>query len=639
MCGISGFISATRQDTLAVVATMSHALRHRGPDQEGQWQNDARTVAFGHTRLSIIDLSELGRQPMCDPESGVTLAFNGEIYNYRELRRELAQLGHSFRSQSDSEVLLRGYIEWGNDVVAKLRGMFTFGIWDPRLQEVLIVRDRLGIKPLYWAATGDGFLFASEIRALLSTGLVKRHLDPAGLASYLWHGFVPGPHTIISDVQRLDPATLMRIDTTGRILEERRYWQLESCDEKLPADEARANSKSHLERALAEHLVSDVPLGVFLSGGVDSSVVAAIAQRQSDRPITTYNIRFDEEAYDESVYARQIAAQIGSDHRELTLTESTFQLQLDDALASLDQPTFDAINTYFVSRAVREAGITVALAGTGGDELFGGYQSFTDLPKASRFTRAMAGLPASLNGLTGDLLDAVVNRDAGEVRPQVRWGKIKDLVAARGDLLPLYQVSYALFSRDFLHTLCLKPPSACAWGLLDNTFKNVSQSIDNKENILENISRLELGSFLGERLLPDTDAASMAVALEARVPLLDHAFVESLQKVSPDLRYEPVGRKQLLRSFVEDQIDTSVFDRPKAGFELPMEVWSKNTLAPDMEAVFQDINLLHAIGLNAEAVGRLWRAFRAGSPGLYWSRLWGLYVLLHWCRKHGVFLR
>jgi asparagine synthase (glutamine-hydrolysing) len=363
-----------------------------------------------------------------------------------------------------------------------------------------------------------------------------------------------------------------------------------------------------------------------LSGGVDSSAIAALAQRASESPVTTFNIRFEEAAYDESAHAKKIASALGTAHREVTLTESMFGAQLDDALDSIDQPTFDAINTYFVSRAVREDGLTVALAGTGGDELFGGYASFVDLPRARAVTGRLPMMPAPLRRR----LARIASRwsSESEIPPQERWGKLADVLDARGDMVALYQSSYALFSRDLGRQLSLEHGER-EWGLDPTRAAELRAEIDGEPD-LSAISRLELASFLGERLLRDTDAASMAVSLEVRVPLIDHVVVEALARVPEDRRYRPLRKKMLLRQL--GGLDPSLFDRPKAGFELPLDRWCKRTLGPRLRETFSDVAHISRVGLDASAVGRVWRSFEAGE--VYWSRVWSLYVLLTWCRKH-----
>lgn len=637
MCGIAGVLGPVDDFSVTCTEKMSKAQRHRGPDQEGLWRSDGNVgVVFGHQRLAIIDLSEAGRQPMVDDASGVALIFNGECYNFLELRAELQESGYRFNTATDTEVVLYAYLHWGRDAWQHLRGMFALAVWDPREGELLLARDRLGIKPLYYTEQNGRLFFASELRSLLASEAIPRKLDPQSLESYLWHGFVPGPGTLVRDVKLLPAGHVLHAAPDGQPRMQA-YWQYPKMESAAADSSSIDIASSRLEEAVAQHLVSDVPLGIFLSGGVDSSVMAAMAQRNAKQPVTTFNVRFEEARYDESEHARKVAESLGTDHREVLLTESYFADHLDAALEGIDQPTFDALNTYFVSRAVKEAGLTVALAGTGGDELFGGYSSFKDIPHARGPAMLAGRLPDRLLRFAGRLASNLVVGKAASVQPQTRWGKFADAMNTRGDLLAMYQVSYGLFSRDFLNALLLGGNSEMQWGLTPEVHAELARRIEG-ESELAAISSLEVFSFLGERLLRDTDAASMAVSLEVRVPLLDHKFVEALVNLPEEQRFHPLGKKQLLRKMVANQLDPALFERNKAGFELPMAVWCKRLLADRLRNNFQDINLAHSIGLNGESTARLWRAFEHGGTGIYWSRVWSIYVLMTWCRRNGVYL-
>lgn len=636
MCGVAGIVGSPTDGVVDAVECMLTAMLHRGPDQGGVWTSADRHAVLGHRRLSIIDLSEAGRQPMIDERSGTVMVYNGECYNYLQLRRELEALGRRFGSQSDSEVVLAAYAEWGDAAFARLRGMFAIAIWSPGAATLTLVRDRVGIKPLYWMDYGGAIAFASEVRALLRLPGFAPRLDPAGLRSYLWHGFVVGPGTLVAGVRALEAGTLLKVAADGRVVERRRYAPQRAHVARLDAQQAEAQLAAELDTTVQAHMVADVPLGIFLSGGVDSSVISAVAQRNSSRPVVTFNIRFEEARYDESPYAREVARRLGTDHREILLTERMFDEHLDAAIGCVDQPTFDALNTFFVSRAVRDAGLTVALAGTGGDELFGGYASFVDLPRVRPLARALGVLPPrALNGI-GRATARLLMGPGSEVRPQARWGKFADVLATRGDLVALYQTSYAIFSREMQRALTLSPAEAEPWGLAADRQTALAERIAGL-GALEAIAELELASFVGERLLRDTDFASMAVSLEVRVPLLDHGFIDAARALPEAARFQPLRRKDALKRIVAKQLPPELFDRPKAGFELPLGQWCRSRLAGRLERNFQDINLAHAIGLNAETVGRLWRAFRAGDTSVYWSRIWGLYVLMNWCRRHGVY--
>jgi asparagine synthase (glutamine-hydrolysing) len=654
MCGIAGAIGRVGAAELRAVRAINAAQAHRGPDGEGLWASQPAQVdptddspagvVLGHRRLAVLDPRPLGRQPMEDAGSGCVLSYNGEIYNFRELRRELEGQGQRFASGTDTEVLLKGYATWGAGVVDRLRGMFAFAIWDPRRRQVVLARDRLGEKPLYHMRVqgerGAVLLFASEVRALLATGRVARRVDPIALGGYVWNGYVCGPHTIVRDVSLLPAGSTMTVpvDDIDRATEGR-YWQLPGAPTgATPADAAVAAAAERLRESVQGRLVSDVPLGIFLSGGVDSGVVTSLAMRASERPVKTFTMSFDEARYDESPHARAVADALGTEHHEVRLSESGFHSGLPSALRGLDQPSFDAVNTYFLSRAVRDSGLTVALAGTGGDELFGGYRSFRDLPRIRQAGRALGAVPRVLLRRGAAAASRLINGAAGEVPPQTRWGKLADVLQTRGRLLGMYQTSYALFTREFWEQLTAGARSAEIQAGLDQGLPRGRaaelRTIVNGNSVLAGITQLELACFLGERLLRDTDSTSMAASLEIRVPLIDHLFIEALAQVPDDRRFQPLGQKALLRELGLGSLDPALFDRPKAGFELPLTVWCRRGLSGDIEAVLNDEALAARVGVNGAALARLWRAWQAQAPGLYWSRVWSLFVLLWWCREH-----
>ncbi len=429
VCGIAGAIGRIDAQVASAISRMHDAQQHRGPDDQGEWTNVATPpgegVGFSFRRLAIIDLSPEGHQPMVDPATGNVVVFNGELYNYKALRSELEREGFRFRSQSDTEVLLQAYARWGIEALRRLRGMFAFAIWDEQQRHTLLARDRLGIKPLYMCAidrpaNGRVVLFASELRALLAGGLVERRINPDSIASYVWNGFVVGPETIIKGIQLLAPGTAALVRTDGTC-ELHRYWSLPKYK---PASDGLERLTEALETSVRQHLVSDVPLGVFLSGGIDSSAITALAVKTASTGVRTFNLSFDEAEYDESPHARAVAEALGTDHIDVRLTQTQFSAQLDAALSSIDQPTFDAINSYFISRAVRDAGMTVALAGTGGDELFGGYRSFSDIPRARQASRALAFVPQSILARLGQTRASSIYRGPWSRRATDTVGKV-----------------------------------------------------------------------------------------------------------------------------------------------------------------------------------------------------------------------
>ncbi|MCI0651680.1 MAG: asparagine synthase (glutamine-hydrolyzing) [Planctomycetes bacterium] len=640
MCGIAGAIGIVTPALRAAVERANSCLAHRGPDGEGLWSGvpagaAAPGAVLAHRRLAIIDLSAGAAQPMADPLTGNVIVYNGEIYNFQEIRSELERGGARFRTTSDTEVLLRAYAAWKEEALGRLRGMFAFVLWDAARGVALLARDRVGIKPLYWALArppgeSPALLFASEVRGLLGMELVPRKLSRAGLSTYLWNGFVVGPETIIDGIREFPAGSFAEVDPRAPRLEPRRYWELPRA---TPGSATVDEVAHELDTAARQHLISDVPLAVFLSGGVDSSAVTALAARAGQGLVKTFNVSFEEEAYDESKAARAIATAVGAEHHEILLRQETFRAQLPAALRSLDQPSFDAINTYFVSRAVREAGITVALAGTGGDELFGGYKSFEEVPRARRAGGALSFLPAPMLGAFAALLTRAKVGRFGEVPPQTRWGKLGDVLAARGNLLAVYQTFYAIYTRSFLEEIAAKEiTETTMYGLPPERARELTART-NGAQAWHAVSMLELALFLGERLLRDSDCASMAVALELRVPLLDHRVIESLAGLEAAERFAPIRSKRLLKEIALRGVDRALFARPKMGFVLPIDVWARDRLREDVAAVFADRALVAGAGLDSSAIQKLWRAYQAGAPGLYWSRIWSLYALLTWCRE------
>ena len=655
MCGIAGAIGVVDERVRAALRRIDAAQAHRGPDGNGTWTRDAsssdRGVVFAHRRLAILDLDARSAQPMRDTASGNVITFNGEIYNYLELRRELEEEGFAFHTTSDTEVVLAAWQAWGESCLSRLAGMFAFALFEAATGDVVLARDRVGIKPLYYGLSTGGLsnggsteggstdsvggrgttlYFASEVRALLASDVFERRLEPLALATFTWHGFVCGDDTIVRGLRSLPPGTVARVKPTAPRVEPRTYWSPPRPPRREYAPEVFAWV---LEHAVEQHLASDVPLAVFLSGGIDSSAIANLASRA--RPgIRTFNVAFDEAAFDESTSARAVAAAIGSQHHEVRLTADAFARDLPTALAALDQPTFDGVNSWFVSRAVRDAGVIVALAGTGGDELFGGYTTFRDLPRVRRASRALSMVPRRM--LDRASRAAVSSRSRHGVAPQTRWGKLGDALSTRGSLVDLYQTAYALFSREFRAELLA--PSLLGLtpnGLDPARAAALAACIEGRDD-LEAISVLEIASFLSERLLRDTDAVSMAASIEVRVPLLDHRVIEAAMTLESSVRFAELGKKLPLRTVGLAGLDPALFDRPKSGFVLPIERWCRTTLASDVEAVLSDGEACRAVGLEGDVAARLWRAFRDGAPGIYWSRVWALYVLVRWSQRLGV---
>lgn len=647
MCGIAGIIGAPTEGNQAALRRMTDTMRLRGPDAEGFWTSPVHpsgsSVMFGHRRLSILDLSPLGAQPMLHPATGDATVLNGEIYNFQDLRAELPNAPAALQSSGDTAVLLRMLATHGENALPRLRGMFAFAFWNRATGELLVARDPMGIKPLYFATNPSGaadwsFAFASEVRALLASRLIRSpRLNPGAVASVLWNGFTVAPETAVTGIESLLPGEAMWLDGQGRVLRRFSYWRHPE------RHQGPAATQKEVETALMDsvraHMISDVPLGIFLSGGIDSSAVANLAKRAGANEINSFTLTFEEADRNEAVFAKQVADAIGTRHREILLTQQSFLDHLDTALDSLDQPSFDGLNSYFMSRAVRDAGFKVALVGTGGDELFGGYQSFADLPRLHAGLGPLRALPGAFTKLAASAAGAFLSRPSHGYPPQTRWAKLPSMIEQGGSLLGLYQTAYALF---LPHTQRAMLHESIRSEFLPDGLPAIRREAMLAEMTtrppLDAISVMEHRMFLGERLLRDTDAASMAASLETRLPFVDTELLSVVSRMDGGERFLPLKTKRALRQAGLKGLDPKMFERPKSGFELPFNRWLKSSLGAEVGGTLLDASLVESAGLQPESVANLWRAFNAGAKGLYWTRIWALYALIRWVRVHRITL-
>jgi asparagine synthase (glutamine-hydrolysing) len=631
VCGIAGAVGGDA----ARVAAMVDNLRHRGPDDHGcaARVGPAGRVVLGAARLAVIDLSPAGHMPMIDEGTGNALAYNGEVYNFRELRAELAGEGTLFVSGTDTEVVLKAYARWGEDFLSRLHGMFAFAIHDARTGALLLARDRLGEKPLYYTTEGP-FLFASEVRALLASGQVARRLDPAALEVYLANGFLVGPTTMLRDVRSLLPGHVMRVDARGQVQGTRAYWSL-PAEAGPRAPEAEETLRSALEHSVRARLISDVPLGAFLSGGLDSTAnVALMARAGGD--VCSFSITFDEPEFDESKHSREVAQLFRTKHTEVRLRRPEFEAWLEQAISAQDQPSFDGLNTYYVSRAARESGLTVALSGAGADELFGGYPYFRQVPWMRRLARAPLRSLSRVLGLEAALAD----------RPfaVAGWSKAAQMVvgddAGPDAVLAAYQATQTLFP-PWTRRALLSPEvqEAAAgktrWGLPLDFVQALRPELASHPE-LEQISRASLRLFLGERCLRDIDSMSMAVSLEVRAPFVDHQVVEAALRVPAKERCRGIPHKPFQREALLPFLGPGYPARRKQGFLFPFERWLRH---PESQAgVRQSLqgDAARAMGLVPRELAGLGARFFAGQGRIPWSRIWALNCLLSWCRAHRV---
>ena len=596
---------------------MNGALTHRGPDDHGLVV--CGDVALGNTRLAVIDTSPAGHQPMNDPENGNWITYNGETYNFKQLRNEIDGDSHAWRSSSDTEVVLRAYRKWGVDAFRRLRGMFALALWDESRRTLLLARDPLGIKPLYYYCAEQFVVFASEVRALLASGLVPRKLSSDGVDSYLSTGSVEAPLTIVDGVKQLLPGQCLSVQTVdGRLKVTTGDFAVSRREVDVPRSraEAVARLRAELEESVRLHLVSDVPLGVFLSGGVDSSAMVALTSRISGAPPRTFSVIFDEPAYSEAPHARSIAAKFRTDHTETRLNEDQLLEMLPQALASLDQPTMDGVNTFVVSKAVKKAGVTVALSGLGGDELFAGYPSF----KRALKIEGMSSLSKRLLRATSGFGKLALN---GSTQRSKFWQ------LAGSDFAPLdvYRITRQLFAPDYVRRLTKRQPQLSCLCL------------ESPADVVNQISSLELRGYMTNTLLRDTDAMSMAHSLEVRVPLVDVKVVEFALSLPGKWKLgngSNGGAKPLLADALADLLPSELRGRPKMGFTLPFQKWMQGRLREEIESVFADGARTTNAGLVAGSGKDIWRNFLRNPGAIGWSRPWSLYVLARWCEINQV---
>jgi asparagine synthase (glutamine-hydrolysing) len=584
--------------------------------------------------------SGVERAPAATSMPGVpALVLDASLYNIDQLKSRLQAEGTLARTSdlaSQEEVVLAAFEAWGADCVSQLEGMFALALWDPANRRLLLARDRLGFKSLYWGRYGDGsgseaLMFATSLKTLIRSGAFARELDPDAVECFAWNGFVPAPVTLLKGARLLEPGVLALVDATSFEMRQQVYWQLPAYDH---SPSRVVDLRAALQEAVGRQMAGPDRAAFFLSGGIDSSAVVALAARATRDPLETFNVSFEEAEFDESVYARAVAEALGTRHREIRVSERFFRDQLPSALLSLDQPSFDALNTFLVSRAVADAGVHTALGGTGGDDLFGGNRTFFDIPRGIRYAPHVGRLPdAVLEPLCVALSRWKVGRTA--LPPQTRWGKLRDVARARGHRVGTYQIFYALYTQKFLDELLLARSSKVSYGLSHARFEELSRLSSEESNpLLYAIALLELSVFVGDRLLRDIACVGNAAGVEVRSPLLDDRVIESFPKVGEARLFHPLGRKQALRDAALSELDPRLFDRPKAGFVLPMERWCREGLHDELNASFNDRELCRRSGLSPESVSRLWNSFQAGEPGLYWSRVWALFVYLWWCKEY-----
>jgi asparagine synthase (glutamine-hydrolysing) len=620
MCGIAGVVQTDSriENGPHLAEVFRGTLHHRGPDDAGTYCSPDGGALLTANRLAIVDLSPAGHMPMTNEDGTIWLVYNGEIYNFRTLRAELEGRGHRFRSETDSEVILHLYEEYGERCVERLRGMFAFAIWDESKRQLFAARDRLGIKPLYYTAHAGRFAFASEIRALRRAGLVSPAPDWPALGVYLQTGWVPAPRTALADVSCLLPGSWLVV-RDGNVTTHR-YWQPSSgggahCDEA----EAVAGVRSLLEESVALHLISDVPLGVFLSGGLDSTTIATLAARQAAQ-LRTLSVVFAETSHSEAPYARETARRLGTEHIELEVGADHVVAALDRFLAAIDQPTIDGLNTYFIAEMTRGSGTIVALSGLGGDEVFGGYPSFRAMPSLASLLTKIRRIPghASLPGVLRPLAKRSLPRRAIDSITGAQDPWTASYLAVRG-VWPISTIGTILYG-DALH--------AATTTKIDDLFDKVVPDLRGAA-AFDRVSAAELSGYMANQLLRDTDLFGMAHSVEVRVPLLDHQLVEYVAGLPVHLKNG--GAKHLLRQAMRETLPAEVFARPKQGFAFPWSPWLKGDLGDALLERTRDTYPVVADVLRVDQIDATWERFRRGR--IHWAQPWAASMLALWLAR------
>ena len=575
MCGIAGIYAyhyAANQVDRAELQRIRDHMARRGPDSSGEWYSSDDRVGFGHRRLTIIDLSQRGAQPMVSVDGKLVITFNGEIYNYRELRASLEARGRSFRSQSDTEVLLHLYAEKGAAMVNELRGMFAFALWDANKAGLLLVRDPHGIKPLYYADDGWTLRFASQVKALLSSGKISRNPEPAGWVGFCLFGSVPEPFTTFQEIRAVPAGSTIWVDRVG-LHEAKQYFSLAEAYSRAEAASAPASdqemqllAQEALLDSVRHHLVADVPVGAFLSSGVDSGALVGLMRDAGQQDIQTVTLAFEEfrgRHEDEAPLAAEIAARYGTRHTTRVVTEEEFRTDLPKILESMDQPTIDGLNTWFVSKAAHELGLKVAISGLGGDELFGGYPSFRDIPLC---VRALA-LPSRIPFL-GELARRLLMR-VGNLSDFIH-PKAAGLLKYGGDYPGAYLLRRGLLMPWELEGVLGKDTIRLGLRRL-KPIRHIQALLTPRPSTrFGKVAVLESALYMRNQLLRDTDWASMAHSLEVRVPLVD---VELLRRLAPALTRQKWNAKSLLANSPRLPLPTKIIERPKTGFVTPIHTW------------------------------------------------------------------
>lgn len=637
MCGIAAIVSRNARLAPRALVAMTQAQVHRGPDDQGheyiQLTGDPHgpTLGLGQRRLSIIDLSPLGHQPMINPATGDVIIFNGEIYNYQTLRDRLIADGVTFRGHSDTEVLLHALSRYGEACIGELAGMYAFIFFHKASRRMLVARDPLGIKPLYVTSGPKGWAAASEVRAILASGLVSAEPDLRAFAGLMAYGAVQEPFSYFKGVRAFPPGCFqwLTLKDDGSVSEGKitTHWSYPEPDESMTSEDAHERLAFELDRAVKEHLIADVPVGVFLSSGIDSTIMAGLARRHSPN-IRAFTVGFsDQPDLAESDMARETSRALGLEHRDIQVTGDMAEKTTLSWLDTIDQPSFDGLNTFIISKAVREAGVVVAISGLGGDELFAGYPAFEDVPRFYRITRMLHWVPPSMRSRLFGLL---AMRRPASVRTKVR-----EMGYAGADMYKLYMLRRRASNDARMHSLGLYAKEL-GLGPMFQDPAVVDDANRRAADPVAAVARMESQFCMGNIMLRDSDTNAMAHSLEIRVPMLDRRVIDLAYRIPGRIRMPgPTPRKEMLRTAFAEFLRPQLLQQSKRGFILPVRRWMMTSLRDLCESSIETVK--RSGMLRAQAVDQMWTTFTRNPEHQGWSSAFLLCVLGHYMERSANF--